>query len=79
MARLAIFLVQMPGTIPDLVWWVLGGALTLIVAGAGLLARLSWQIQTLRLENLKSDLLARLTAIEKDIVACKRWQEDREP
>lgn len=79
MSRFALSLAQMPGSIPDLVWWILGIAITLITAGAGVLVRLSSQLQTLRLESLRADVMARLAAIEKDIQVCKKWQEDHEP
>lgn len=53
MARLALWLAQMPGTIPDLVWWVLGISISLLNVLAAVLARVLWNSIDSRLKRLE--------------------------
>lgn len=53
MVRLALWLAQMPGTVPDLVWWVLGISISLLNVLAAVLARVLWNTIDERLKRLE--------------------------
>lgn len=74
-----LWALQAPATLPDLFWVVLTTSLGLLTAGIGLAWKLAWQVMTLRLESLRAELAARCAALEKDVAALSRWQDDHEP
>lgn len=47
------FLAQIPGSIPDLVWWLLGSSLALLNVLAAVLARVIWNTLDERLKRLE--------------------------
>lgn len=68
MFKLALWLAQVPTNIPDLAWWVLGGALTLLQLAILTAARFLW---------LYFD--ERLKRIERQMERLEAWQEDHAP